>query len=134
MIDALIAGRLYGTPQARTSKNGNRFATATVRTATRDGNAVFANVIAFSEAAVAALLTLAAGDAVTLAGELTPKVYTPSGGEPRPSLDLLAHAVLTEYHVARRRKAVQDATEGRFREPEEPPFDDELPSMSRGGR
>ncbi|MGH8290610.1 MAG: single-stranded DNA-binding protein [Steroidobacteraceae bacterium] len=114
MIDALIAGHVHGKPQARTSKNGNRFATTNVRASLREGNTVFVNVIAFDSAAVNALLALEAGDAVTLAGELTPKVYTPASGEPRPSLDLLAHAVLTEYHVARKRKAVQarDGGEG----------------------
>ncbi|MGB6488764.1 MAG: hypothetical protein WBE91_17930, partial [Steroidobacteraceae bacterium] len=59
--------------------------------------------------AVTALLALQDGDSGALAGELTPKVYTPQSGEPRPSLDLLAHAVLTEYHIARKRNAVQEA-------------------------
>ena len=107
MIDALIQGHLHGAPKARTSQAGKPFATCTARTTTRDGATVFANVIAFAESAVTALLALSAGDAVALSGELTPKVYTPPGGEPRPSLDLLAHAVLTPYHVARKRKAVQ---------------------------
>jgi single-stranded DNA-binding protein len=97
-----------------------------VRTSTRDGSAIFCNVIAFDEKAVTALLALAEGDSVALAGELTPKVYTPRNGEPRPSLDLLAHAVLTEYHIARKRKAVQDA-----RRPDELPFDDDLPGLGR---
>ena len=109
-IDALIQGRVHRTPQARTSANGRRYATATVRTATRDGAAVFVSVIAFSDSAVTALLALEDGDSVALAGELTPKIYTPrDGGEPRPSLDLVAHRVLTEYHVTRKRKAVSDA-------------------------
>jgi hypothetical protein len=32
MIDALIAGKLYGVPNRRTSKNGNAFTVAKVRT------------------------------------------------------------------------------------------------------
>ena len=123
MIDALIAGRLHGAPKSRTSQSGKPFATCTVRASTRDGNAVFCSVIAFDAAAVAALLALSDGDSIALAGELTPKVYTPPNGEPRPSLDLLAHAVLTEYHVARKRKTVQEAA----RTAEARPFDDELP-------
>ncbi len=107
MIDALIQGTLYKAPQARTASNGRRFATANVRTPTKDGSTIFVSVIAFAESAVTALLALEDGDSVALAGELTPKVYQPrDGGEPRPSLDLLAHRVLTEYHVARKRKAV----------------------------
>ena len=110
MIDALIQGTLYKVPQARTASNGRRFATANVRTPTKDGTSIFVSVIAFAESAVTALLALEDGDSVALAGELTPKVYQPrDGGEPRPSLDLLAHRVLTEYHVARKRKAVAEA-------------------------
>jgi single-stranded DNA-binding protein len=121
-IDALISGRIHRAPQARTGNSGKRYATANVRTSTRDGNAVFVSVIAFDESAVTTLLALQDGDSVALAGELTPKVYTPQGGEPRPSLDLLAHAVLTEYQVSRKRKAVQGARSG-----EDRPLDDELP-------
>jgi single-stranded DNA-binding protein len=135
MIDALISGRLHRAPQSRTSKSGKPFATASVRCSLRDGGTVFASVIAFDSKAVTALLALSDGDSVALAGELTPKVYTPAnGGEPRPSLDLLAHAVLTEYHVARKRKAMQDAGDGRHREPEEAPFDEGVPDMRRGAR
>jgi single-stranded DNA-binding protein len=119
MIDALLSGRLHGAPVARTASNGNQFATAKVRVSGRDGEAHYANVIAFDEAAVAALLALSAGDSVALAGELTPKVWTDKDGTARPSLDLVAHAVLTPFHVARRRKAVRSADS-------QAPFDDDL--------
>ncbi len=139
MIDALIQGTLYKVPQARTASNGRRFATANVRTPTKDGTAIFVSVIAFAESAVTALLALEDGDAVALAGELTPKVYQPrDGGEPRPSLDLVAHKVLTEYHVARKRKAVAGNRDDRSPDDERPepavnkppvevPFDDTIP-------
>jgi hypothetical protein len=107
MIDALVSGHLHGAPRSRTTANGNAFATAVVRASTRDGSTVFCNVIAFAPEAITALLVLGAGDGAAFAGELTPKVYTPQNGEPRPSLDLLAHAVLTEYHVNRRRSAMR---------------------------
>jgi single-stranded DNA-binding protein len=107
MIDALIAGKLYGSVAERTAKNGNRFATAKVRTATAAGEAIFVNVIVFTEAAVMALLALSDGDSVALSGELTPKVWLDKNGKPRPVLDLVAHAVLTAYHVIRKRKALQ---------------------------
>ena len=115
MIDALIQGTLYKVPQARTASNGRRFATANVRTPTKDGTAIFVSVIAFAESAVTALLALEDGDSVALAGELTPKVYQPrDGGEPRPSLDMVAHKALTEYHVARKRKAVAGESDERL--------------------
>ncbi len=118
MIDVLVQGRLHRAAQQRTSKTGSPFVTATVRVPTKDGTSIFVSVIAFSESAVTALLALEDGDAVALAGELTPKVYTPrDGGEPRPSLDLLAHAVLSPYHVKRRREAI--AGERDERQPEQ---------------
>jgi len=123
VIDALIQGRLRRTPESRTSAAGKPFAVASLRTTVRDGSAVFVSVIAFHQAAITALLALSDGDSVSIAGELTPKVYTPPVGEPRINLDLIAHAVLTEYHVSRKRRAVQDAPGG-----DERPFDDELPA------
>lgn len=104
MIDALVAGRLYGKPTARTAKNGNAFATAKVRAAAGNGEVVFVNVIAFAEGPVTALLAVADGDSVSLTGELTPKVWTDKNDEARPALDLVAHGVLTAYHVTRRRQ------------------------------
>ena len=108
MIDALVSGRLHGAPVERTARNGSRFATAKLRVSLRDGAAIFVNVISFSNTAITALLALADGDSAALAGELTVKTYTAQDGTARPSLDLLAHAVLTEYHVARKRQAVRD--------------------------
>ena len=109
-IDALISGRIHKTPQSRVSGNGKRFCTTVLRATARDGNGIFVSVIAFSQIPCDALLALDEGDSVALAGELTPKIYTPrDGGEPRPSLDLVAHKVLTEYHVARKRKAVSES-------------------------
>jgi single-stranded DNA-binding protein len=107
MIDGLIAGRLYGTAQRRTGQNGKTFVTAKVRAASSDGESLFVNVITFSESAGAALLGLDDGDSVALAGTLTPKVWTDKHGEARPALDMVAHGVLTAYHVRRKRKAVQ---------------------------
>lgn len=108
MIDALIAGRMYGAASERQDRNGNAFCTCKVRVATVNGDSIFVNVICFEPAAIAALLVLADGDSVALSGELTPKVYAPQGAAPRPALDLRAHAVLTPYHVNRKRQAVKD--------------------------
>jgi single-stranded DNA-binding protein len=119
MIDALIAGRMYGKSQERTGKSGP-YATCKVRVSMRDGEAVFVNVIAFAPAAVAAILALGDGDSVSLSGELTPRVYQPQTGAPRPSVDLLAHVVITSYHVARKRKAVTEKGSDGL------PFDDGL--------
>lgn len=71
-------------------------------------------MIAFRESTVAMLPALTEADTVALSGELTPKVYTPrDGSEPHSSPNLPAHVVLTEYHVARKRKAMSDAKAAR---------------------
>jgi hypothetical protein len=53
------------------------------------------------------LLALGEGDAVALAGSLTPKAWTDREGIARPALDLVASQVLTAYHLTRRRKALE---------------------------
>lgn len=106
MIDALLTGRLAADPEARTASNGNRFALARVLVTTGGEDRLSVSVIAFNADAVAGLLALAKDDAVTLVGELTPKVWTDKEGTARPSADLKAHALLTPYHVQRKRQAV----------------------------
>ena len=124
-IDCLIQGRMHRTAQQRTSKTGSPFVTCTVRVPTKDGGSLFASVIAFSGTACQALMALGDGDAVALTGEATLKLYEPKDGSaPRPSLDLLAHAVLTTYHVKRRREAVAGNRDER---PAERSPDDERP-------
>jgi single-stranded DNA-binding protein len=107
MIDALIASRLHGKVQRRTSKNDHGYATAKVRAPMTNGESAFVNAIAFGESAMTALLALDEGGSISLAGELTVSTYTAKNGEVRPSLNLAAHAVLTEYHVTRKRQAVK---------------------------
>lgn len=113
MIDALIAGKLFGVPQQKTGKSGKPFVVGKVRTAAGDGEGIFVNVIAFDGGACTALLALGDGDAVSLAGSLTPKVWTDKTGNARPALDIVAHHVLTAYHVQRKRKAVSNEPEQR---------------------
>lgn len=109
MIDALVAGRLHAAAVERTSINGNPFVVAKVTAAAGSGDSLFVSVIAFSQSARTALLALEPGDSVALVGELTPKVWTDRHGEPRMQVDLVAHSVLTAYHVTRKRKAVRPA-------------------------
>lgn len=111
MIDGLIGGKLYGTPAQRVGQSGKSFVTAKVRTPTANGETLFVNVIAFSESVGTALLALDDGDSVSISGALTPKAWTDRSGEAKPSLDVVAHAVLTTYHVTRKRQAVSKPAE-----------------------
>ncbi|MEN2386210.1 single-stranded DNA-binding protein [Comamonas sp. A7-5] len=107
MIDGLISGKLHGQPEQRTSRNEKPFAIAKVRAASASGDVLFANCIAFAPDAVAALLALGDGDSIALAGELTPKAWADRNGEARAGLDVVVHAVVTSYHVQRKRRAMQ---------------------------
>ncbi|MGF6753286.1 single-stranded DNA-binding protein [Paraburkholderia sp. GAS42] len=106
MIDGLIAGRLYGEAQIRTGQNGKRFVTCKVRATAGDGDTLFVNVIAFDDDVQSALLALGDADSVALTGALTPKVWTDKNGLVKPALDMVAHGILTAYHVRRKRQAV----------------------------
>lgn len=106
MIDTLIAGRLYGSAKQGTGKNGNTYTTAKIKAAAGNGETLLCSVIAFDDKAQAGLLALDDGDSVALSGSLTPKVFQAKDGEYRAGLDMVAHAVLTAYHVKRKRAAV----------------------------
>ena len=94
MIEALIAGHLMGDASRRIDKAGREYIVARVLARNRAEEEFIVNVIAFDEAPCAALLALADGDALTLAGALSPKVWTDKQGVARPSLDLVAARVL----------------------------------------
>jgi single-stranded DNA-binding protein len=128
MIDALIAGRIHRKPSEHTAKNGKRFVTAKVRVSTRDGGALFVNVICFEESATGALLALGDGDSIALSGEATPGVWTAKDGTVRPVLDLLAHAVISPFSVTRKRRAALAAAASPASI--ELPFDDDLPGAA----
>jgi single-stranded DNA-binding protein len=134
MIDGLIGGKLHGKAARRVGQSGKAFVTAKVRTPTTAGDSLFVNVITFSERVGDALLALEDGDSVSLSGALTPKVWTPPNGEPRAVLDLVAHAVMTAYHVKRKRQAVSPNAEAPAAEhqqgrrvPSADGLDDDLP-------
>lgn len=102
MIEGLIAGTLVGLAETRKGKNDTNFALAKVKAVAGDGESLMVNVIAFTTEASAALMALDDGDAVALAGALTPKVWTDKQGNIRPALDMVATQVLTVYHAAQK--------------------------------
>jgi len=109
MIEGLIAGHLVGLAETRQGKNDSTFALAKVKATAGDGESLIVNVIAFAAEASAALMALDDGDAVALAGALTPKVWTDKQGNTRPALDMVATQVLTAYHAARKQQALGGA-------------------------
>ena len=99
MIDGLIAGRLMGEASRRVDKAGRTFIVARVLARNKADEEFIVNVIAFDDAPCADLLALRDGESLTLAGALTPKVWTDKQGNHRPSLDLVASQVLSLRHA-----------------------------------
>lgn len=107
MIDGLIAGRLMGEASRRVDKAGRTYVVARVLARNKMDEEFIVNVIAFDEAPSAALLGLADGDALSLAGALTPKVWVDKQGNHRPSLDMIANQVMTAYQLGQKQAAAQ---------------------------
>ncbi len=107
MIDALINGKLASKPIKRYGKDNKPFLTVGVFTPIADGDSIRISVIAFDANICAALFALDIGESVCLSGELTPKLWQPKdGGDVKISCDFVAHAVLTTYHVKRKRQVM----------------------------
>lgn len=94
MIDGLVAGRLMGDASRRVDRVGRGFVVARVLARNRADEEFIVNVIAFDDAPCAALLALADGDALSLTGGLSPRVWTDKQGVVRPSLDMVAVRVI----------------------------------------
>ena len=119
MIDALIAGKVHGTPTQRTGKSGKPFALAKVRTPTTEGESVFVSVIAFDDAPVAALLALKEGDSVAVTGPLKVGTWQDKEGNHRPALDVVAQQVLSVYQVRHKRSATQGDAQPQSQRPKD---------------
>lgn len=122
MIEALASGKLHGTAKTQTGKNGKPFTTCKVRTPMTNGESVFVNVITFDESVGAGLLALGDGDGVALTGTLSVSTWTNRDGVAKPSIDLVASALLTVHHIRKRRQAMEPA-QGEGHQPRQPAGD-----------
>jgi single-stranded DNA-binding protein len=110
VIDALVGGKLFGAAAERTASSGKTFVSAKVRAADSDGENQFVNIVAFDGSVKAALLALDDGDSVSLSGAMKIGTYEARDGTTRISINMIAHAVLTAYHIKRKRDAVAQAS------------------------
>ncbi|GAB3630324.1 single-stranded DNA-binding protein [Pandoraea terrae] len=112
MIEGRITGRLLDAAHERTGQHGSVYVTARVRANAGDGDgeAVVVNVIAFGAQPCAALRALDEGDALTVTGALTPRVWTDKQGMARPAIDLVAHRVSSLESDLRHAADAGDAT------------------------
>jgi single-stranded DNA-binding protein len=108
VIAALISGTLLDKPVQRMSRNDRKFATAKLRASAGDGQVLFADLIAFAQSAVEALLALDRGDAVSVAGELAVSTWTAKTGEVRVTLKCTVATVMSAYGLRRKRQAASN--------------------------
>lgn len=121
MIEALVAGKLVGKPEARTAKSGRTFVQARLRVPAGGEEVIFARLTAFSDTAGAALLALDDGDAVAVAGSVKLGAWVDRDGNAKPNVNMVVSQVLTVYHLKRRREAVQGGGEPGAADPPAPP-------------
>lgn len=111
MLNVLASGALTRDPQERTAANGNPYVTAMLRVPVEDGEALFVSLIAFEAQAVEALLALAKGDSVAVAGRAKLSEWTGKDGAEKRGLSVVADRVLTAYQAGKLRKSAREAEE-----------------------
>ena len=109
-ITALITGRLIADPDRRASAAGKVFALAKVAASTEDGDSLV-SVIAFGSVAEQ-LLALGKGETVALTGRAKVNTWQGREGETRAGLSVTADALLTAFHLRRKRQAMDPSEEG----------------------
>jgi single-stranded DNA-binding protein len=128
MFDVLLSGRLRGTPEVRTSRNGNPFATFRLNVPTgKDGSYTQASCICFSQTAIELMSALTDGDSVAVTGEAVIKTWEGKNGI-ATGLDVTVHTALTAYQVKKKRGA--GAGDKASAEPDEPSHRDASPEFS----
>lgn len=119
MFDVLLSGKLRGTPEVRTSRNGNPFATFRLNVPTgKDGGYTQASCICFSQTAIELVHCLTDGDSVAVTGEAVIKSWEGKHGI-ATGLDVTVHTALTAYQVKKKRGVT--AADKPTAEPDEPP-------------
>ncbi len=101
----LVSGVLFRDPEARVSRAGKSYATATIRA--KDGDATtWWRVTAFSERACAELMRLSDGDALSAQGALRVETYEKDGST-RVSFGLIANCIVALRQPAKPHKMKQ---------------------------
>lgn len=94
MIRALITGKLYGSPQARTSAAGKAYTTAKLKADGKDGSITWCSLIAFGEQAER-LAALKEGAALSVSGRCEVSAWINREGEAVGGLSLVVDELAT---------------------------------------
>jgi single-stranded DNA-binding protein len=108
-VTALITGKLIADPERRTGASGKDFVLAKVGTTTEEGD-LLVSVIAFGSVAEQ-LAAMGKGDTVALNGRAKVTTWTGKDGGAKAGLSLTVDALLTSYHLRRRRAAMNQGPE-----------------------
>lgn len=103
MFDVLLSGRLRGGAQLRTASNGSPFATFRLAAASKTGESLLCSCVTFSQSVIDAVKWLGDWDSLAVSGEAAISTWQWQDGIARLGLDVTAYAVLTAYHVGRKR-------------------------------
>ena len=108
----IVSGAVGKPAEIRTSKNGNTFATFSVRESV-NGSTRWWQAIAFNESVIEAVKELSVGEGLAVAGEITAEIYAPAGGESRINWRVTVDGALSarkpEAKDKRDGKSVDDA-------------------------
>lgn len=120
MINALVSGKVIVAPAERIAKSGKAFYTATIAAPNGGDDSTTVSVICFSDTAGQKLMALGKGDAVSLVGKITPKIYVDRNNQTKASLDMVADDCLTAYQVKKKRDQSAASTPGNTEAPDRP--------------
>ncbi len=114
-ITALVTGRLIAAPERRTGNSGKPYTLAKLSAAT-EGEDSLVSLIAFGSVAEE-LAALGKGDTVAINGRAKVNAWTGKDGSPQAGLSVTADAILSAYHLRKRRAAVAGDPEPTDRPP-----------------
>jgi len=103
VLNVLASGSLVRDPQRRYSSAGKPYATGLARIPVEDGEPMLVSLIAFERDAAAALLALARGDALAVAGRAKLTSWQ-KDGEDHHGLNIVVDRVVTLYQIDKRRR------------------------------
>ena len=103
-ITALVTGRLIADPERRTGTSGKPFTLAKIAAVGDDGDALV-SVIAFGSVAEQ-LAEFGKGDTLAITGRAKVNTWADREGNAKAGLSVTADALLTAYHLRRKRAAV----------------------------
>jgi hypothetical protein len=93
-LRAILSGAVSKAADLRTSKNGNSFATFSIRESF-NGSSRWWQAITFDENAIEVLKEMSIGEPIAVCGEITAEIYAPAGAESRLNWRITVDAILS---------------------------------------